>query len=120
MSLPQVLRLNKTLCAKYLPDDATRPYRSFVVFVAINGIGSARLAQTSKRLCWEIRARSRLDHGEANMREKMGRMQSQIAEFVSTLNREFAARPQVQPERTSRNWLVPVITVRGPGRKPRT
>ncbi len=52
-----------------------------------------------------------------NMREKMGRMQSQIAEFVSTLNREFAARTEHQPERTSRNWLVPVITVRGPGRK---
>ncbi|MGA7238692.1 MAG: helix-turn-helix transcriptional regulator [Bryobacteraceae bacterium] len=52
-----------------------------------------------------------------NMREKMGRMQSQIAEFVSTLNREFAARTEQPPERTSRNWLVPVISVRGPGRK---
>jgi MerR family transcriptional regulator, heat shock protein HspR len=52
-----------------------------------------------------------------NMREKMGRMQSQIAEFVSTLNREFAARPQFQPERTSRSGLIPVITVRGPARK---
>src|ERR1700743_183574 len=27
-----------------------------------------------------------------NMREKMGRMQSQIGEFVATMNREFAAR----------------------------
>jgi MerR family transcriptional regulator, heat shock protein HspR len=52
-----------------------------------------------------------------NMREKMGRMQSQITEFVATLNREFAARTPVQPERPSRNGLVPVITVRGPGRK---
>ena len=52
-----------------------------------------------------------------NMREKMGRMQSQIAEFVSTLNREFAARPQYQPEKIQRNGLVPVIVVRGPGRK---
>jgi MerR family transcriptional regulator/heat shock protein HspR len=52
-----------------------------------------------------------------NMREKMGRMQSQIAEFVSTLNREFAARTEQPPEKASRNWLVPVITVRGPGRK---
>lgn len=55
-----------------------------------------------------------------NMREKMGRMQSQIGEFVATLNREFAARTHFEPERTSRNGLVPVITVRGPGRKPRT
>jgi MerR family transcriptional regulator, heat shock protein HspR len=54
-----------------------------------------------------------------NMREKMGRMQSQIAEFVSTLNREFAARPQSQPEKIQRNGLIPVIMVRGPGRKPR-
>ncbi len=54
-----------------------------------------------------------------NMREKMGRMQSQIAEFVSTLNREFAARPQYQPEKIQRSGLVPVIVVRGPGRKPR-
>jgi MerR family transcriptional regulator, heat shock protein HspR len=52
-----------------------------------------------------------------NMREKMGRMQSQIAEFVSTLNREFAARPQYQPEKIQRTGLVPVIVVRGPGRK---
>jgi MerR family transcriptional regulator, heat shock protein HspR len=54
-----------------------------------------------------------------NMREKMGQMQSQITEFVATLNREFAARPPIQPERPSRNGLVPVIMVRGPGRKPR-
>jgi len=52
-----------------------------------------------------------------NMREKMGRMQSQITEFVATLNREFAARTPSQPERPSRNGLVPVIMVRGPGRK---
>ena len=52
-----------------------------------------------------------------NMREKMGQMQSQITEFVATLNREFAARPSLQPERPSRNGLVPVIMVRGPGRK---
>jgi MerR family transcriptional regulator, heat shock protein HspR len=52
-----------------------------------------------------------------NMREKMGRMQSQIGEFVATLNREFAARTPIQPERTSRSGLVPVIMVRGPGRK---
>jgi MerR family transcriptional regulator/heat shock protein HspR len=55
-----------------------------------------------------------------NMREKMGRMQSQIAEFVSTLNREFAARPMYSSEGNQRNGLVPVITVRGPARKPRS
>jgi MerR family transcriptional regulator, heat shock protein HspR len=54
-----------------------------------------------------------------NMREKMGRMQSQIAEFVSTLNREFAARPLNQPE-GARNCLIPVVMVRGPGRKARS
>ena len=40
-----------------------------------------------------------------NMREKMGRMQSQIEEFVATLNRELAARPQYQPEKIQRNWV---------------
>jgi MerR family transcriptional regulator, heat shock protein HspR len=54
-----------------------------------------------------------------NMREKMGRMQSQIAEFVSTLNREFAARPLNPPE-GSRHSLIPVVMVRGPGRKARS
>ena len=32
-----------------------------------------------------------------NMREKMGEMQSQIQEFISTLNRELAARTARQP-----------------------
>lgn len=54
-----------------------------------------------------------------NMREKMGRMQSQIQEFVSTLNREFAARSLDQPESSPRNGLIPVITMRGPARRPR-
>ncbi len=46
-----------------------------------------------------------------NMREKMGEMQSQIQEFISTLNRELVARtarPAVEP----RNSLVPVINAR--------
>ena len=55
-----------------------------------------------------------------NMREKMGQMQSQIQEFVATLNRELAAhsaRPVVIEERTC---LIPVINVKppaGPGRR---
>jgi len=47
-----------------------------------------------------------------NMREKMGQMQSQIQEFIATLNSELAARtarPQAPEERT---WLVPVINAR--------
>jgi MerR family transcriptional regulator, heat shock protein HspR len=48
-----------------------------------------------------------------NMRQKMGEMQAQIQEFISTLNRELAARsrPAEPPER---NWLVPVINARPP------
>jgi MerR family transcriptional regulator, heat shock protein HspR len=55
-----------------------------------------------------------------NMREKMEQMQSQIAEFVATLNREVAARSiRPQPESSSRTSLVPVIMLRGPARKTR-
>lgn len=49
-----------------------------------------------------------------NMREKMGEMQLQIQEFITTLNRELAARtarPSVPEDRTS---LVPVISLRPP------
>ncbi|HEX3880405.1 MAG TPA: helix-turn-helix transcriptional regulator [Bryobacteraceae bacterium] len=49
-----------------------------------------------------------------NMREKMGRMQSQIQEFVSTMNREFAARGTEMPQTTAKNSLVPVISIRSP------
>src|SRR6266851_2668723 len=44
-----------------------------------------------------------------NMREKMGEMQSQIQQFIATLNREWVfrtVRPAVQEER---NGLIPVI-----------
>jgi MerR family transcriptional regulator, heat shock protein HspR len=47
-----------------------------------------------------------------NMREKMGQMQSQIQEFIATLNSELAARtarPQPPAERT---WLIPVVNAR--------
>src|SRR4051795_10436307 len=51
-----------------------------------------------------------------NMREKMGEMQSQIQEFIATLNRELAARSTPPPaeERTS---LIPVINVRVTSRR---
>jgi len=48
-----------------------------------------------------------------NMRQKMHDMQSQIQEFVATLNRELAAHVHpVEPEQ--HNWLVPVINARPP------
>ncbi len=58
-----------------------------------------------------------------NMREKMSEMQSQIEEFVSTLNRELVARRR-PPRADEKNSLIPVIDYsRGAavatGRKPR-
>ena len=50
-----------------------------------------------------------------NMREKMGEMQAQIQEFISTLNSELAARTgrgAVAAE--SRNCLIPVVNARPP------
>jgi MerR family transcriptional regulator/heat shock protein HspR len=49
-----------------------------------------------------------------NMRQKMGEMQSQIQEFISTLNRELAARTVRQPEAEERNSLIPVVNARPP------
>src|SRR5579871_1934588 len=43
-----------------------------------------------------------------NMREKMGDMQSQIQDFIATLNRELAARTARQPEAEGQNSLIPV------------
>lgn len=56
-----------------------------------------------------------------NMREKMLAMQSQIEEFVRTLNQELAIHIP-QPEAEERNSLIPVITLppvvsAKPGRK---
>jgi MerR family transcriptional regulator/heat shock protein HspR len=53
-----------------------------------------------------------------NMREKMGEMQNQIQEFISSLNRELASRvaPVMTEERTS---LMRVITVKEPARAKR-
>jgi MerR family transcriptional regulator/heat shock protein HspR len=49
-----------------------------------------------------------------NMREKMGEMQAQIQEFISTLNRELVSRSgrPVQPD--SRTDLIPVVNARQP------
>ena len=47
-----------------------------------------------------------------NMREKMSEMQSQIQEFVATLNRELVSRTARPPQPEPRNGLIPVITVR--------
>ena len=45
-----------------------------------------------------------------NMREKMSEMQSQIEEFVSSLNAELAARNR-PAEADTRNSLIPVVRV---------
>jgi len=52
-----------------------------------------------------------------NMREKMRDMQSQIQEFVATLNRELAAHAAPEPP-TARNTLIPVINARPPAPNP--
>jgi MerR family transcriptional regulator/heat shock protein HspR len=49
-----------------------------------------------------------------NMRERMGQMQTQMQEFIATLNRELAAHSTPQPDLEGRNWLVPVINARPP------
>ncbi len=49
-----------------------------------------------------------------NMREKMGEMQTQIQEFISTLNRELAARTTRPQESAERNSLIPVVNLRAP------
>jgi MerR family transcriptional regulator, heat shock protein HspR len=49
-----------------------------------------------------------------NMREKMGEMQSQIQEFISTLNRELASHTARPTEPAGRNCLIPVINARPP------
>lgn len=46
-----------------------------------------------------------------NMREKMGEMQSQIQEFIATLNRELVSRSG-RPAQESRNCLIPVVNLR--------
>ncbi len=47
-----------------------------------------------------------------NMREKMGEMQSQIQEFIASLNRELASRSGRALEHEERNSLIPVVNLR--------
>src|SRR5579872_7030361 len=49
-----------------------------------------------------------------NMREKMGEMQSQIQEFIASLNRELATRTVRQAAMEEQNSLIPVINARPP------
>ncbi len=49
-----------------------------------------------------------------NMRERMGEMQSQIQQFIATLNRELASRTGHPLEPDDRNSLIPVISARPP------
>src|SRR5277367_4230513 len=49
-----------------------------------------------------------------NMRQKMDQMQSQIQEFVASLNRELASRTVRPVESSSGNSLIPVINARVP------
>jgi MerR family transcriptional regulator/heat shock protein HspR len=47
-----------------------------------------------------------------NMRERMGEMQTQIQEFIASLNRELAARTAQPPETEGRNSLIPVVSAK--------
>jgi MerR family transcriptional regulator/heat shock protein HspR len=49
-----------------------------------------------------------------NMREKMDQMQSQIQEFVASLNRELLSRTVRPSESSGGNSLIPVINARIP------
>jgi hypothetical protein len=49
-----------------------------------------------------------------NMREKMDQMQSQIQEFVASLNRELVSRTVRASEPSGGNSLIPVINARVP------
>jgi MerR family transcriptional regulator/heat shock protein HspR len=54
-----------------------------------------------------------------NMREKMDQMQSQIQEFVASLNRELLSRTVRPSESSSGNSLIPVINARTPTATPK-
>jgi MerR family transcriptional regulator/heat shock protein HspR len=49
-----------------------------------------------------------------NMREKMGEMQLQIQEFISTLNRELVSRTTRVVPSDTRTDLIPVVNARPP------
>jgi MerR family transcriptional regulator/heat shock protein HspR len=46
-----------------------------------------------------------------NMREKMDRMQSQIQQFIASLNSEMASRT-IRPAESRSNSLIPVINIK--------
>lgn len=50
-----------------------------------------------------------------NMRAKMAAMQTQIEEFVATLNQELAARARAPHARSEANSLIPVLRSSSPG-----
>ena len=54
-----------------------------------------------------------------NMREKMAAMQTQIEEFIATLNREMATRGKPAAAASARTCLIPVVNFSKPaaGRK---
>jgi MerR family transcriptional regulator/heat shock protein HspR len=52
-----------------------------------------------------------------NMREKMSDMQSQIQEFVATLNHELLAHSGRPPASDARTSMIPVINARPPARR---
>jgi MerR family transcriptional regulator/heat shock protein HspR len=47
-----------------------------------------------------------------NMRQRMSEMQVQMQEFISTLNRELAARTSRLPQPEEQNSLIPVVNAR--------
>ncbi len=49
-----------------------------------------------------------------NMRERMSEMQSQIQEFIATLNRELVSHAGRRPEADERSSLIPVVNARPP------
>ena len=52
-----------------------------------------------------------------NMREKMSAMQTQIEEFIATLNLELTARGKPASDPPKRNCLIPVVNFSRAGRK---
>jgi len=44
-----------------------------------------------------------------NMRQKMEAMQTQIEQFVQSLNQELASRPRTEPKTEEKTSLIPVV-----------
>jgi MerR family transcriptional regulator, heat shock protein HspR len=54
-----------------------------------------------------------------NMRERMGEMQSQIQEFIASLNRELVSRTARPAASEDHTCLIPVVNARPPARRVR-